>query len=70
MLEVRFDTYYRYEELTRILHAYAEEYSLLVRIQSIGKSYAGRNIWLLTLTNFGTGRGVLPTASWRPLGAC
>jgi murein tripeptide amidase MpaA len=53
--QVRFDTYYRYEELTRILHAYAEECPQLVRLESIGKSYEGRDIWLLTVTNFATG---------------
>ena len=42
MPQVRFDTYYRYEELTRLLHAFAEEYPQLVRITSIGKSYEGR----------------------------
>ncbi|MCS7065837.1 MAG: M14 family metallopeptidase, partial [Fimbriimonadales bacterium] len=64
MPEVRFDTYYRYEELTRILHAYAEEYPQLARIQSIGKSYEGRDIWLLTLTNFATGNDDEKPAFW------
>jgi murein tripeptide amidase MpaA len=64
MPQVRFDTYYRYEELTRILHAYAEEYPQLVRIESIGKSYEGRDIWLLTLTNFATGPAEEKPALW------
>ena len=64
MPQVRFNTYYRYEELTRILHAYAEEYPQLVRIESIGKSYEGRDIWLLTLTNFATGPAEEKPALW------
>jgi murein tripeptide amidase MpaA len=64
MPQVRFDTYYRYEELTRILHAYAEEYPQLVRIESIGKSYEGRDIWLLTVTNFATGLAEEKPALW------
>lgn len=64
MPQVRFDTYYRYDELTQILHAYAEEYPHLVRIESIGKSYEGRDIWLLTLTNFKTGPAEEKPALW------
>jgi murein tripeptide amidase MpaA len=62
--QVRFDTYYRYEELTRILHAYAEECPQLVRLESIGKSYEGRDIWLLTVTNFATGSAEEKPALW------
>lgn len=64
MPQVRFDAYYRYDELTRILHAFAEEYPQLVRIESIGKSYEGRDIWLLTLTNFATGPAEEKPALW------
>jgi murein tripeptide amidase MpaA len=64
MPQVRFDTYYRYDELTRILHGFAEEYPQLVRIESIGKSYEGRDIWLLTVTNFATGPAEEKPALW------
>jgi murein tripeptide amidase MpaA len=64
MPEVRFDTYYRYDGLTRILHAYAKEYPHLVQIQSIGKSYEGRDIWLLTVTNRATGVDNEKPALW------
>jgi murein tripeptide amidase MpaA len=64
MPQVRFDTYYRYDELTRILHAFAEEYPHLVRIESIGKSHEGRDIWLLTVTNFATGPAEEKPALW------
>ncbi len=64
MPQVRFDTYYRYDDLSRILHGYAEEYPNLVKIESIGKSYEGRDIWLLTVTNFATGPAEEKPALW------
>ena len=64
MPEVRFDTYYRYEDLTRILRAYAEEYPQLVRLESIGQSYEGRDIWLVAVTNFATGEDKQKPALW------
>jgi murein tripeptide amidase MpaA len=64
MLEVRFDKYYRYADLTEILHTYAEEFPQLVSLQSIGKSYESRDIWLLTVTNFATGTDGDKPALW------
>ncbi len=64
MPEVRFDTYYRYADLTRILHAYAAEYPDLVRVESIGTSYEGRDIWLATVTCFATGPAEEKPALW------
>jgi murein tripeptide amidase MpaA len=55
MPEIHFNTYYRYEELTRFLHALAEEFPHLVKVESIGKSYEGRDIYLATVTRFETG---------------
>jgi murein tripeptide amidase MpaA len=64
MPDVRFDKFYRYEDLTRILHAYAEEFPQLVKIESIGKSYEGRDIWLMTVTCFATGSDRDKPALW------
>ncbi|MBD2355157.1 carboxypeptidase [Tolypothrix sp. FACHB-123] len=64
MPDVQFDKYYRYEDLTNILHSYAAEFPHLVRIESIGKSYEGRDIWLLTVTNFATGTDREKPALW------
>jgi len=64
MPEVRFDKFYRYPDLTRILHAYAEEFPQLVGIESIGKSYEGREIWLMTVTCFATGSAQEKPALW------
>jgi murein tripeptide amidase MpaA len=64
MPDVRFDTYYRYEDLTRILQEYVEAYPQLLRVESIGKSYEGRDVWLVTATNFGTGEDKQKPALW------
>jgi murein tripeptide amidase MpaA len=53
--EVRFDRFYRYDELTEILRGWADERPDLYRLDSIGTSFEGRDIWLCTLTNFETG---------------
>ncbi|MDQ1402200.1 MAG: hypothetical protein QOG03_516 [Actinomycetota bacterium] len=50
MPDVRFDRWYRYDELTTLLHAFADEHPDLVELESIGKSYEERDIWLLTIT--------------------
>src|ERR1041384_1819108 len=52
MPKVRFDRFYRYSELTRLLKDYAKEYPELIRLESIGKSHEGREVWLITATNF------------------
>lgn len=64
MPEVHFDRYYRYDDLTRILHAFAQEYPTLAQVESIGKSYEGRDIWLVTLTNTATGPASEKPALW------
>jgi murein tripeptide amidase MpaA len=53
--EVRFDRFYRYDELTGILRGWADERPDLYRLESIGSSFEGREIWLCTVTNFQTG---------------
>jgi murein tripeptide amidase MpaA len=55
MPSIAFDRFYRYAELTAVLQAFAAEYPSLASIESIGKSYEKRDIWLLTLTNSATG---------------
>lgn len=60
----RFDQFPRYEELTQLLFAYAEARPNLVSVRSIGKSYEGRDIWVLVLTNTATGADVDKPAFW------
>jgi murein tripeptide amidase MpaA len=64
MPELRFDRYYRYDELTRLLRAYADEYPRLVALESIGRSHEGRDIWLVTITNSATGPAADKPALW------
>lgn len=64
MPEIQFDRYYRYEEFTHLLHAFAEEFPQLVKLESIGKSYEGRDIWVVTLTRFKTGEAEEKPAMW------
>jgi murein tripeptide amidase MpaA len=53
--DVAFDRFYRYDELTDILESWAQERPELFRLESIGKSYEGRDIWLATISNAETG---------------
>ncbi len=64
MPATRFDRYYRYDELTRLLAAYAREYPHLVELQSIGSSHEGRDIWLVTVTNLASGPAAEKPALW------
>ncbi|MGE5073974.1 MAG: M14 family metallopeptidase [Anaerolineae bacterium] len=64
MPKTKFDQYYRYDELTRLLHDYAGSHPNLLKIESIGKSHEGRDVWLLTATNFGTGPDTEKPALW------
>ncbi|MGD9145916.1 MAG: M14 family metallopeptidase, partial [Anaerolineae bacterium] len=64
MAKVRFDTYYRYQDLTRILREFAEEAPQLVRLESIGQSHEGRDLWLVTVTNFEAGKPEQKPALW------
>ncbi len=64
MPDVQFNTYYRYNDLTRILHAYVDEYPELLRLQSIGKSHEGRDVWVVTATRFATGQDAQKPALW------
>jgi murein tripeptide amidase MpaA len=50
-----FDHYYRYDEMTALLRNYAHAFPQLAALNSIGKSYEGRDIWALTLTQTTTG---------------
>ena len=64
MPKIRFDRFYRYDDLTRLLKAYAREYPDLIHLESIGKSHEGRDVWLLRATNFKTGVDSEKPAFW------
>jgi murein tripeptide amidase MpaA len=60
----RFNKFYRYDELTKLLKAYVKEYPNLFKLESIGKSYEGRDVWLITATNFKSGADADKPALW------
>ncbi len=60
----RFDTFYRHPELTRLLQDYAAAVPNLVRLESLGKSHEGRDIWVLIVTNSATGNDTDKPAFW------
>ena len=64
MPDITFDRFYRHDELSELLQAYAREYPDLVSLESIGKSYEGRDIWVVTLTNKKTGAAEDKPALW------
>src|SRR5215211_8748397 len=64
MPKIRFDRFYRYKELTRILKGYAKEYPNLIHLESIGKSHEGRDVWLVAATNFQSGEDAEKPAFW------
>ena len=53
--DVRFDRYYKYDEMMALLRAYSEHYPQLVSLACMGKSWEGRDVPVLTLTNAKTG---------------
>ncbi|HEX2994367.1 MAG TPA: M14 family metallopeptidase [Anaerolineales bacterium] len=64
MPTVHFNKFYRYAELTRLLKAYAKEYPRFLRLESIGKSHEGRDVWLVTVTSFKSGEDAEKPAFW------
>ncbi|HWG84708.1 MAG TPA: M14 family metallopeptidase [Deinococcales bacterium] len=56
--------FYLYDEITAYLRGVAEEFPGLVRLESIGKSFEGRDIWLLEVTNAATGPASEKPATW------
>ena len=60
----RFDQFYRHDEMTRLLRDYAAAAPHLVQLSSLGRSHAGRDIWLLTITHTATGLDTDKPAFW------
>lgn len=59
-----FSQYLTYEKMTDALKQLAETYPNLARLDSIGKSHEGRDLWLMTITNFQTGKDIDKPAYW------
>lgn len=54
-LDIRFDRYYTYAEMTERLQALVDAYPELARLTSIAKSFQGRDVWLVEIGNRKTG---------------
>jgi hypothetical protein len=52
---VGYDHFYTYDELSDTLRTWASEAPKLCAVESIGQSFEGRDIWLVTITNNDTG---------------
>src|SRR4051794_7983989 len=59
-----FNHLYTYDELASALHALAADHPTLMTVESAGKSYEGRDIWLATVTNQATGPHHEKPAVW------
>jgi murein tripeptide amidase MpaA len=64
MPTVDFTRYYRYDELTATLRAFAAEHQGLATLSSIGVSHEGREIWCMALTNSASGPAEEKPAYW------
>mgnify|MGYP003694668393 CR=1 FL=1 len=63
-LELRFDRFYRHDDLTAILKGFAQRKPSLFAIESIGRSHEGRDIHVVTVTNTATGPAAHKPAFW------
>jgi murein tripeptide amidase MpaA len=61
---MQFNRYFTNQEIETLLMEWSEIYPNLVGIASIGKSYEGHPLWLLTLTNLETGSDLDKPAIW------
>lgn len=61
-VDIHFDHYFTYAELTNYLHQYAEDYPEFVSLSSVGQSHEGREVWAMTITNQATGAAELKPA--------
>ena len=63
-MELRFDRYLDYGELSLALQDLVAAHPGLARLESIGKSHEGRDLWLVTVTNQATGPDSEKPAFW------
>jgi hypothetical protein len=61
---VAFDRFLRYDEMTAWLHDTAAAHPGLMTVESYGRSYEGRDLWLATITDSSTGAHDTKPAHW------
>lgn len=59
-----FHRFHRYAEITERLHGLAAVHPQLATIESIGRGFEGRELWVVTLTNVATGPAAEKLALW------
>lgn len=62
--ELKFDHNHTYSEMVIYLKALAGAYPNIARLHNIGKSYLGRDLLVLEITNQGTGNGIEKPGYW------
>lgn len=60
----QWNRYHDYAQSTKILQDLAAAHPEVARLKSLGKSYGGREMWVLTVTNFGQGDDAERPAMW------
>ena len=50
-VDIAFDTYYTYAEMTSRLEALADAYPDLATLTSVAKTLQGRDVWLIEINN-------------------
>jgi len=63
-MDITFNTYYTYAQLTERLAWLAEQHAGIMQVAALGKSYEGREIPLVVLTNRETGPDAEKPAFW------
>lgn len=61
---MKFDCYRDYEEVVQFLKDAHAKYPDHTQLESIGKSFQGRDLWVLTITDFSTGTPEDKPAMW------
>jgi hypothetical protein len=62
--EIRFDHNHTFSEVVEYLEAVVAAYPSITRLHNIGKSYQGRDLLVLEITNQVTGEGLTKPAFW------
>ena len=49
-MKLQYDRFYRYADFTEILHQFVKNFPKLLALESIGKSFEGKDICVITAT--------------------
>ena len=63
-VEAHWNRYHDYRQSTELLKSIAAAHPDRVRLKSLGKSYGGRDMWVMTITNFEAPGGDTRPAFW------